>query len=332
MSGKTLMQNTLAAHGARLDAAMLERLLVIAAQDGVVDAEERAVLEAQRWPAACRETLNAYLASADAGRVDNPEVALMRGRDPHFDARVVALTAHARPGDFIAWSSDQRGFPWNIMQDSYGQWMHVSLVLSDGLLLDPYWPEGVTVCTIEAAVAKSFNRIRANAFAVTRPHEPLSPEALAAVSDRARELLGKPYAFIAALERPCDRGSCTRVIWDLFREQGVDPAPEARRLLKTAVTPGDLVHRPVMAMDVHGRLELEPALVTVPATLLARVVYWLDAAMFGWLPLRDFLFSFEAPTTRLFMFGMDHFGRETRPGFALAPRFSAPEASAIGQP
>src|SRR6185295_15964141 len=96
----------------------------------------------------------------------------------------------------------------------------------DGLLLDPYWPEGLTISTPAAAVAKSFARVRANAFMITRLPEPLAPEALAALCAAARAGLGRPYSFVARLDQPSPHASCSRIAWELFRAQGRDLAPD----------------------------------------------------------------------------------------------------------
>ncbi|MDB5099892.1 MAG: Permuted papain-like amidase enzyme YaeF/YiiX, family [Cyanobacteria bacterium RYN_339] len=311
-----LMQNVLATRFGVLDRQTLRALLVAATQAGRLEPDARAWLEALAWPPACRAELAAFCQQAEAGEAVNPEVGAMRACDPHFDARVAAIAAHARPGDVIAWTSDQPGLPWSLMRACYGPWMHVSIVLDDGLLLDPYWPEGWTISTPAAAVAKSFARVKANAFVITRLADALPPEALAALCAEARAGLGKPYSFVARLDRPSAHASCSRIAWELFRAQGRDLAPDEGRMYKTAIAPQDMVLDPVAFVHVDGRVELDPQIVPPPDGIIAFLTRCLDGAMHALPGFQDFMFGFQAPVTWLFMTGMATLGREIRPGFS----------------
>jgi hypothetical protein len=313
---EALLENVLAVRRGRLDRQTLRELLIAATQDERIDEARRAWLRARPWPEACRAELEAYLAHEAP---PNPEVEAMRAADPHFDARVAAIAAHARPGDVIAWTSDQPGLPWSLMRGAYGPWMHVSIVLDDGLLLDPYWPEGCTISTPAAAVAKSFARVRANAFVITRLAEPLAPEALAGLCEAARAEMGKPYSFVARLDRPSPHASCSRITWELFKAQGRDLAPEGQRMFRTAIAPQDLVLQPVAYVHVDGQVELDPQIAPPPDGLVPFLTRCLDVGMHTVPGLQDFLFQFQAPVTWLFMTGMATLGRETRPGFPDLP-------------
>jgi hypothetical protein len=313
--GDVLLRNVLAAHRGRLNVRLLERLLVLAAQDGEIDARERALLDSLPWPTDCRHMLDATLAHVDAGEVLNLEVEAMRLRDPHFDARVAALVAHAKPGDVVVWSSDQQGPPWNLMRAAYGPWMHVSVVLDDGRLLDPYWPDGVTVSTPEAAIAKSFNRVMASEFLIARLAVPLDEAQLQAFSNAARAALGKPYSFVAMLDRPASASSCSRVAWDLFRSIGLDLAPAGSRMYRSAISPVDFVFTPLAHVRVDGSIDLTPPRPTRPTGLVAYLTARLDDVMSALPTFQRFLFGFQAPVTWIFMTGMARLGRETRPGF-----------------
>jgi hypothetical protein len=325
LHGDVLLNNVLAIRGKRLDRRKLRELLVVAAQDGVLDAVERAWLEALPWPADCRAELNAYLRRCEGGEAPNPEVEAMRLRDPRFDQRVAALVTHARPGDIIGWSSDQPGLPWSLMRAAYGPWMHVSVVLDDGLLIDPYWPEGLTLSTPASAIAKSFTRIKASEFVITRPEPALTPEQITALCQAGRAELGRPYAFVARLDKPSVQVSCSRAAWELYKAQGVDLATDESRMYRTAIAPADMVCRPIAHVYVDGRVELDPAPVPAPQGTIASLVHLLDDAMADMLPFQDFMYRFKAPVTWLFMTAMAKMGRETRPGFLRAADVSWPD-------
>lgn len=251
--GVLLLQNVLAEHRQPLSAAGFLDLWATAVQAGDLGDAERAFLIGLRCApkaAALRETLLA--AAPQLGAAPNPEIARARREDPHFAQRVAALTNNVQPGDLIFWGSDERRFPWGVMQGSYGPWMHVSIVLGDGKLLDPYWPEGLTIATIEAALAKSARRIRARTLLVARPATPLTAAQLARLTNRAYAQVGRPYGLMFDPNGPSERASCSRAAWELFREEGVDLQQAGGRLAHYTITPRDLMQQPVALIRADG--------------------------------------------------------------------------------
>lgn len=230
-------------------------LAIVAAQDGIVDADERLVLAGIPMDGAARQYRDRFLASSGSnGLAVNPEVEAWRRHDPAFDAKVAAVREYARPGDLILWRSDQEGFPWNLMKRAYGPFQHVCVVLGDGKVLDPYWPDGVTVSTVESAVAKSFHRIKASEMVIVRPAGKLSLEQVEKLTGRAYALQGKAYALVSPLDRPGDAMSCARAAWEVFLAAGIDLAPVDRRMYPIVISPGDFARDPVATILADGRV------------------------------------------------------------------------------
>lgn len=249
-------------------------LAVVAAQDGRLDEKERAALETVPMDPDAARFRDAFLeAVGPDGAALNPEVEAWRRVDPDFDARVSALRQHAAAGDLILWKSDQSAFPWNLMKGSYGPWQHVSVVLADGNLLDPYWPDGVTVSTVESAVAKSSRRIKASEMVIVRPAGSLSLESLKALTGRAYELQGRGYALLAPEGEEGAAMSCARAAWEVFKAGGVDLVPASDRMYPILVSPGDFARNPVARILRDGSVDLTDShdlSTDRPGTALAR--------------------------------------------------------------
>ena len=255
--GLLLLRNALAGRRRPLGPEALLALWATAVQGGRLGDDERAwLLDRPVTPEA--DALRAALlrACAPDGAAPNPEVAAHRRADPHVDRKLAALAAHARPGDLLFWRSAERRFPWGLMRRVYGPWMHVSLVLADGRLLDPYWPEGTTVSTMEAALAKSARRIRACELLVARPATPLPPDALAAVTEAALAQVGRPYGLLGVPGRPSPTASCARSVNEHFQAHGIDLMADRPRLFHTTVTPRDVLQPGVALIRADGAVEL----------------------------------------------------------------------------
>ena len=192
----------------RVDRAGLLELWALAVHGGVPGPEVWA------WFQALPVTPDAALLREAllAGEPRNPEWEQERGRDEGLERRVAALLEHAQPGDMVFWRSLEPGFPWWVMRTVYGPWMHVSVVLADGRLLDPYWPEGAVIVTPGAAMAKNSRRIRACELLVARPTPQLDATAVARLTAAAEALVGRPSTSSARPTgpRPAPRAPGTR--------------------------------------------------------------------------------------------------------------------------
>ncbi|MEB3329213.1 MAG: hypothetical protein VKQ33_08290 [Candidatus Sericytochromatia bacterium] len=246
--------------------------------------------------AALREAL---LASAPC----NPEWEAEQARDVALGRRVAALRAHARPGDLVFWRSLERGFPWWVMRAVYGPWMHVSVVLADGRLLDPYWPEGAVIVTPEAAMAKNARRIRATELLVARPSPALAPEAVARLTVAAEALVGRPYGLLSSPEQPAAAASCARNAWELLRAEGVDLLATRARLLNCTISPRDILPAPVAWIQADGSVARDGVPEAEPEGAFGALVRWVEQ---GWwrlssLGLDRLLLGLDGPLTVAFM-------------------------------
>lgn len=256
--GVLLLQNSLAEHRQPLGVAGFLELWATAVQAGELGDPERAFLEGLRCkPDAAALRTRLLAAAPRLGAAPNPEIARARREDPHFDRRAAALAANVQPGDLVFWGSEERRFPWTVMQGSYGPWMHVSIVLGDGKLLDPYWPEGLTVATIDAALAKSARRIRAKVLLVARPATPLTPAQLARLTNRVYAQVGRPYGLMFEPGAQAVRASCSRAAWELYQEEGFDLEDRGGRLIHYTITPRDLMQHPVALIRADGSVATE---------------------------------------------------------------------------
>jgi hypothetical protein len=243
----SLLRNLLPADAGAVTGTQLKRLQSAALLDGVLDGEERAMMQgvASKVETAAQPGLDAWLAAPT-----NPEVSVVRKRSPGFDARLAALTEQARPGDVIFWR-DPRG---GDLARWLGDWSHVSLVLDKGKVLDTMSLEGVSISTPEAVLAKVERRMQASAFAIGRPARPLSESQLARLRSAATRMQGRDYALVSSLADDAARLSCSRSVYEALKAAGVDVAPLGKRLAKNAVMPGDLMRgvRMVGVVDEAG--------------------------------------------------------------------------------
>jgi hypothetical protein len=209
----------------------------VAAAPGAVDAESESLLRAVSLKAVAQAVRAAVL----DGGCPQLEVMDARGRDVHFDARCRALAGLAQPGDRIVWLCEKDVQPWRHLRATYGACLHISLVLPGGLLLDPYWPEGSSVATLEVACARALRRIQSRTACVLRAGRVLS------VDDHARLLtvtalkLTYAYRLIAPLTTCRTSGSCAKVVWELHDELvlPVGGLPK-ERWFRSSICPGDL--------------------------------------------------------------------------------------------
>lgn len=300
-----LLRNFLAGRKRPLGPEAFLALWATAVQTGRLDPEPRAFLMGLRLAPEAEGLRDALLrACAPDGTAPNPEVAAIRRVDPHFDRKLAALQAHARPGDLVFWRSAERRFPWGVMRRAYGEWMHVSLVLADGRLLDPYWPEGTTVSTFEAALAKSFRRIRACELMVTRPATPLPPEALGAVTRAAYAQVGRPYGLLAVPGREARAASCSRSVWEHFAAHGIDLMAARRRLFHTTVTPRDVLQPPLALIREDGAVATAGFPEGEPSAWLGTLARVLERATVRLPGGERFVLSLGRPLTWLFMVTM----------------------------
>lgn len=303
--GVLLLQNALAGRRRPLGPEAFLAVWATAVQGGGLGEAERALLTGLPLTPEGEQLRAALLRACRAdGEAPNPEVAAIRRADPHFDRRLAALAAHARPGDLIFWRSAERRFPWSVMRRAYGPWMHVSLVLEDGRLLDPYWPEGFTVSTPEAALAKSLRRIRAAELLVARPARPLSAEALAAVTARAHAQIGRPYGLLALPYRPHPAASCSRAVWEVFHEQGIDLLADRERLYRSTITPRDVVQPGIALIREDGCVETEEFPSAEPGPLLSSFARGLERLVMGLPGGERLVLSLGRPLTWIFMVTM----------------------------
>lgn len=235
-----LLSNLLAAAPpapAPLDRHHLVRLQTAATLDGRVEAAERDVFvklaDGPRLDDAQKAGLKRWLR-----KPGNPEVAVMRKRDPAFDARVGAIATHAQPGDLIFWRATQEGRSTKFR----GPWVHVSAVLPGGKLLDSMMLEGASIATPGAVLAKAVRRMNTGEIVIARPKTPLTPAQLKRLAAAAREMQGRDYAVLSPLKDPQAPVSCSRSVHDAFAAAGIELAPEGQRMMRGVVAPADLIN------------------------------------------------------------------------------------------
>lgn len=324
--GVLLLRNFLAGRRRPVGPEAFLALWATAAQTGRIGEAERDWLAALPLTSAAAPLREALLrALAPDGTAPNPEVAAIRRADPHFDRKLAALTAHARPGDLVFWRSAELRFPWGVMRRAYGPWMHVSLVLADGRLLDPYWPEGTTVSTFEAAIAKSARRIRACELMVTRPASPLDAGALEAVTARAYAELGRPYGLLSVPHRPHPAASCARAVWEYFQDHGIDLMAGRERLFHTTLTPRDVIQPAVALIRADGAVETRGFPSPEPSRHLGALARFLERTAVFRLGLERGVLALGRPLTWLFMVTM-----LPRPIAPQAPGSEAGTAASLG--
>jgi hypothetical protein len=238
-----------------------------------------------------------------AGEPRNPEWEGELARDGALARRVKALQAHAQPGDLVFWRSLETRFPWWVMRAVYGPWMHVSVVLSDGRLLDPYWPEGAVIVTPEAAMAKNARRIRATELLVARPSSALSPEAVMRLTASAEALVGRPYGLLSTPDAPSPTASCARNAWELLRAEGIDLLAGKGRLLNCTIAPRDILPAPVAWIRADGSVALDSAPEADPVGPFGALVRWTEQRCWrlSALGLDRLVLSLDAPLTVAFM-------------------------------
>lgn len=300
--GLILLRNALAGRRRPLGPEAFLAVWTTAVQAGRLGDAERAMLADLRLrPDA--EPLREALMRACAPDADapNPEVAACRRADPHFDRKVAAVAGLVRPGDLLFWRSAETRFPWGVMRRAYGPWMHVSMVLADGRLLDPYWPEGTTISTIEAAIAKSARRIRASELLLTRPATPLAGAALEAVTARSYADVGRPYGLLGVPGRPSPSASCARAVWEYHHAHGVDLTGDRPRLFHTTVTPRDTLQPAYALVRADGSVEHDPTPETEPSQGIGRLARFLEGIAVHRLGLERFVLMLGPFLTWLFM-------------------------------
>lgn len=303
--GLLLLRNALAGRRRPLGPEAFLALWATAVQAGRLGDAERGLLEALRLRPDAEPLREALMrACAPDGDAPNPEVAAARRADPHFDRKVAAVVAHARPGDLLFWRSAETRFPWAVMRRAYGPWMHVSLVLADGRLLDPYWPEGTTVSTVEAAIAKSARRIRAGELMVARPATPLAGAALEATTARAYADVGRPYGLLGVPGRPSPSASCARAVWEYHHAHGVDLMGDRPRLFHTTLTPRDLVQPAIALIRPDGTVEAGAWPDPEPSRGIGRLARFLEGVAVHRLGLERFVLMLGPFLTWLFMVTM----------------------------
>ncbi|MDB5095954.1 MAG: hypothetical protein JWM80_375 [Cyanobacteria bacterium RYN_339] len=230
----TLLANLMNAGSGAPTPKQLRMLQTAATLDGRVDAQERRVLKVMPG---MKDWLQ---------RPTNPEVAFVRANTPAFDARVKALTQHAKPGDLIFWQ-DTSG---SRLSTFLGEFPHVSLVLPGGKLLDTMSIEGASISTPEAVVAKTARRLKAGEIAIARPKTPLTAGQISKLGKLAEQLQGREYALLSPMKDEAAAVSCSRSVYEVLKGAGVDLAPEQERLVRNAVMPGDLIK----GVDTLGRI------------------------------------------------------------------------------
>ncbi|MEB3222387.1 MAG: hypothetical protein VKS61_09950 [Candidatus Sericytochromatia bacterium] len=239
-----------------------------------------------------------------AGEPRNPEWEQERSRDAGLERRVAALLEHAQPGDMVFWRSLEPGFPWWVMRTVYGPWMHVSVVLADGRLLDPYWPEGAVIVTPEAAMAKNSRRIRACELLVARPTPPLDAAAVARLTAAAEALVGRPYNLLSTPDRPSPGASCARNAWELMRDVGVDLLAQRPRLFNSSISPRDIVPSPVVWIRSDGSVVHDDAPGSDPVGAFGSLVRWVEQRCWGFPGVERVVLSLDKPLTVAFMVAM----------------------------
>ncbi len=209
----------------------------VAAAPGAVDAESMALLRAVSLKTAAQ----AVRASVLDGGCPQLEVMDARERDADFDARCRALSGLLQPGDRIVWLCDKEVQPWRHLRATYGACLHISLVLPGGLLLDPYWPEGTSVATVEVACARALRRIQSRTACVMRAGRVLSVDDHARLLTVTASKLAYAYRLIAPLATCRTAGSCAKVVWELHDEVGLPcGGGQDERWFRSSVCPGDL--------------------------------------------------------------------------------------------
>lgn len=324
--GVLLLRNALCGQRRPLGPEAFLAVWATAVQTGRIGEAERALLADLPLAPSAEPLREALLrACAADGEAPNPEVAAVRRADPHFDRKVAALTAHARPGDLLFWRSAEQRFPWSVMRRAYGPWMHVSLVLADGRLLDPYWPEGTTVSTFEAAIAKSARRIRACELMVTRPAAALDESALLAATARAYAEIGRPYGLLSVPHRPHAAASCARAVWEYFQDHGIDLMAGRERLFHTTIAPRDILQPAVALIRADGAIETGAFPSAEPSRYLGRLARFLEQVAVHRLGLERGVLALGRPLTWLFMVTM--LPRAIAPA---EPDFEASAAASLG--
>lgn len=229
------------------DPKSLRRLFTSATQDGHVIGAERAFLANIPLPPALRSTRDQFLANPKS-----PEIKEARKLDPAFAKRLKALEETAKPGDLLIWRSSEASGPWGLMKKGLGPWLHASVVLDDGRLMDPHWPDGAAICTKEAALARGVCRVGPAEILVSRPEAALSQTQIKQLSNLARTQEGRAFRLVSSLGKANSGVSCARMAWELFHSLGIDLAPASRRLFRSFVSPEDLIEKQIALISKKG--------------------------------------------------------------------------------
>jgi hypothetical protein len=264
--------------GVPRDEQALKRLFAVAAQDGELDPAEKGLLRLLPVDRKLRPLRDGFLRTRR--KPINPEVVLARKIDPAFDKRLAALKAAVKPGDVLLWRKPDAPFPWSFLNRTVGQWQHTSVVLEGGKLMDPHWPSGAAVATIESSLARGVVRVGPADVVISRMEKPLTAKQIRGLTELAREQEGRPFRLVTHAGAPSPAVSCSRQAWEMFKAIGVDLAPRSNRIFKTLISPGDLLQRPAALVTAAGETVLNPAGVRAKPTSSFLIRWPLRAADF----------------------------------------------------